>query len=221
MEIPATATASDAAASAASAVSEELDHFGDGASFSILPNTPNLIDSSSSVAADDDCSRRSQKAIDTYESEGSSRPMTSSQERDSTTTSLSGPDISPLIDNPTVSLVIESRAAEVHFSSKVSIKPPNIIASDEDLPYLETQGCLRVPNNLIMDEFLRQYFLCIHPMLPFLNEGDFWDIYLEKGSAHTSEGEKQVSLLLLQAMMFASCNVIMDPLPPKKYELRS
>ncbi|BCS25278.1 Zn(II)2Cys6 transcription factor [Aspergillus puulaauensis] len=46
-----------------------------------------------------------------------------------------------------------------------------------DIKYLEDQACLRVPRRELMDEMLNQYFRHIHPLLPVLNEAEFWAIY--------------------------------------------
>lgn len=81
---------------------------------------------------------------------------------------------------------------------------PNI--PPQDVNYLELQGCLRVPTRRILDEFVQQYFLHVHPLLPMLNEGDFWDMYCGPGPANDT-----ISLLLLHSMLFASCNVRLTP----------
>lgn len=78
----------------------------------------------------------------------------------------------------------------------------------QDVNYLEQQGCLRVPTREIFDEFMQQYFLHVHPMMPFIDEGHFWDMYGHYGSG--GSGEK-MSLLVLQAMLFASCNFVSKP----------
>lgn len=54
-----------------------------------------------------------------------------------------------------------------------------------------------------MDQIVRQYFLHVHPLLPILNEGDFWEMYYNKRSGESMS----MSLLVFQAMMFVSCNV--------------
>lgn len=72
-----------------------------------------------------------------------------------------------------------------------------------DLGFLEAQGCFRLPTESVLDEFIRLYFLHVHPMLPLLHEGEFWDAY---------ESGNERSPLLLQAMMFASCTVSLPPL---------
>ncbi|KAI1425756.1 hypothetical protein F5Y12DRAFT_344888 [Xylaria sp. FL1777] len=74
----------------------------------------------------------------------------------------------------------------------------------QDVNYLDSQGCLRIPTRAIFDEFMQQYFLHVHPLLPFIHEGDFWDLYCQ-GSGR--QGEK-MSLLVLQAMMFSCCNFV-------------
>lgn len=75
----------------------------------------------------------------------------------------------------------------------------------QDASYLELQGCLRVPKKAILDEYVKQYFLHVHPIMPLINEGGFWEMY---GSTPVegSRSEK-ISLLIFQAMMFASCAV--------------
>ncbi|KAH6651705.1 hypothetical protein BKA67DRAFT_679981 [Truncatella angustata] len=80
---------------------------------------------------------------------------------------------------------------------------PNIMP--QDVNYLESQGCFRVPTREILDEFVQQYFLHVHPVLPMLNEGDFWDMYGDSG--HGGSGER-MSLLVLQTMLFSSCNFV-------------
>lgn len=79
---------------------------------------------------------------------------------------------------------------------------------DCDFNHLNSQGCLRVPAKPILDEFVRHYFLYVHPLLPLLNEADFWRAYNPAQTETCSNsGGSPVSLLLLQAIMFASCTV--------------
>lgn len=75
----------------------------------------------------------------------------------------------------------------------------------QDVNFLELQGCLRVPTRTILDEFVQQYFLHVHPLLPMLNEGDFWAVYCVNPANYVSNDK--LSLLVFQAMLFASCNV--------------
>ncbi|KAF7563252.1 hypothetical protein G7046_g887 [Stylonectria norvegica] len=81
---------------------------------------------------------------------------------------------------------------------------PNI--PPQDVNFLELQGCLRVPTRALLDEFLQQYFLHVHPLLPLLNEGDFWDIYCHNTS--TGMPTERMSLFVFQAVLFASCNFV-------------
>jgi len=78
----------------------------------------------------------------------------------------------------------------------------------QDVNHLESQGCLRIPTRAILDEFVQQYFLHVHPLLPFINEGDFWDLYCSQDSGGTGE---KMSLLVFQAMLFSCCNVSCPP----------
>lgn len=75
--------------------------------------------------------------------------------------------------------------------------------SPHDVQFLEAEGCFHLPTRPIMDQIVRQYFLHVHPLLPILNEGDFWEMYHTKPSGASSN----ISLLVLQAVMFVSCNV--------------
>ncbi|KAI1489775.1 fungal-specific transcription factor domain-containing protein [Biscogniauxia mediterranea] len=75
----------------------------------------------------------------------------------------------------------------------------------QDVNYLESQGCLRVPTRIILDEFVQQYFLHVHPLMPLINEGDFWDMYGDQRGG--GSGEK-ISLLVFQAILFSSCNFV-------------
>ncbi|KAK2043777.1 fungal-specific transcription factor domain-containing protein [Colletotrichum somersetense] len=76
----------------------------------------------------------------------------------------------------------------------------------QDVNYLELQGCLRVPTRTILDEFVQQYFLHVHPLFPMLNEGDFWDVYCANPNSHVPI--EKLSLLVFQAMLFSSCNFV-------------
>jgi hypothetical protein len=74
-----------------------------------------------------------------------------------------------------------------------------------DYKFLEQEGCLHVPIPLVLDVFVRQYFLHMHSMLPILDEGNFWDVYNQR--FETPSPSRTISLLILQTMLFASCNV--------------
>lgn len=75
----------------------------------------------------------------------------------------------------------------------------------QDVTYLEMQGCLRVPIRPHLDEFVKHYFLHVHPILPLLNEGDVWEMYGSQPSV--SPASDKLPLLMLQAMMFSACPV--------------
>lgn len=57
----------------------------------------------------------------------------------------------------------------------------------------------------MLDDLVQQYFLHIHSFLPLVNEGDFWDLYSHVGGNPPKE---RLSLLLFQAMLFASCTFV-------------
>ncbi|KPM46384.1 hypothetical protein AK830_g160 [Neonectria ditissima] len=73
--------------------------------------------------------------------------------------------------------------------------------------YLDAQTCFQVPNRTILDEFMRAYFIYIHPLFPLLDEGAFWDMYYDRPRA-SDEPERRMSLLVVQAMLFAACTFV-------------
>ncbi|KAH7123514.1 fungal-specific transcription factor domain-containing protein [Dactylonectria estremocensis] len=75
----------------------------------------------------------------------------------------------------------------------------------QDVNFLELQGCLRVPIRSLLDDFITQFFLHVHPILPLINEGDFWDMYCHEVDETPTT---RISLLVFQAILFASCNFV-------------
>lgn len=75
----------------------------------------------------------------------------------------------------------------------------------EDVNYLESQGCLHIPTQPWLDDLVQHYFLQVHVVLPILNEGDFWEMYFQNNKPGGSR--EKMSLLVFQAMLYASCNV--------------
>lgn len=79
------------------------------------------------------------------------------------------------------------------------------LLSQQDVHFLDLKGCLRLPPKVILDEFMRLYFLHVHPRLPLLDEGSFWTTYcLDPAPDPPDQG---ISLLLMQAMIFATSAV--------------
>lgn len=76
----------------------------------------------------------------------------------------------------------------------------------QDVNYLDSQGCFRVPTRAVLDEIVQQYFLHVHPLLPLLNEGDFWEMYCHQGPLGSAPPQT-MSLLVFQSMIFATSNV--------------
>ncbi|KAF4444945.1 cutinase transcription factor 1 beta [Fusarium acutatum] len=74
-----------------------------------------------------------------------------------------------------------------------------------DVHYLESQMCLSVPTPDALDDFIREYFLHVHPGLPLLDEADFWAVY--SGNKEPC-GEPTISLFLFQAMLFAASSFV-------------
>ncbi|KAF4946258.1 hypothetical protein FGADI_11335 [Fusarium gaditjirri] len=75
----------------------------------------------------------------------------------------------------------------------------------DDVHYLESRDCLSVPAPDALDDFVREYFLHVHPGLPLMDESQFWAIY--SGDKEPC-GQPTISLFLFQAMLFASCSFV-------------
>ncbi|KAF4974207.1 hypothetical protein FZEAL_8867 [Fusarium zealandicum] len=74
----------------------------------------------------------------------------------------------------------------------------------QDLAFLVGQGCFVVPHRAALDEFMRQYFLHVHPMLPVLNESDHWQSY----NSEDTESPYKMSFLVLQGVLFISAGFV-------------
>ncbi|KAL4894996.1 hypothetical protein BDV59DRAFT_200253 [Aspergillus ambiguus] len=77
----------------------------------------------------------------------------------------------------------------------------------EDVAFLSSKGSLAIPEKSLLNEFIRQYFLQIHPSLPVLDEAEVWDIY-EQRNGETDAG--RMSLFVLQTLLFASCPYVSE-----------
>ncbi|KAM5347469.1 hypothetical protein ACJ41O_010474 [Fusarium nematophilum] len=115
--------------------------------------------------------------------------------------------------NATFSLHQDTKGPEPSSSDEVMVAYttyPFLIASNlaglcpQDIAFLEAKGAFHVPMKPILDELIRQYFLHVHPFLPLLHEGQFWSAYRQDERA----GPAKVSLLLFQAVIFASCSFL-------------
>lgn len=79
--------------------------------------------------------------------------------------------------------------------------------SNEDISYLQGKGCFHLPKKDILDDLFTCYFDYVHPHMPFIDETEFWEVYLrrdvESRPAHRCN-ESRISLLLFQAILFAA-----------------
>ncbi|RFN48881.1 hypothetical protein FIE12Z_6936 [Fusarium flagelliforme] len=73
----------------------------------------------------------------------------------------------------------------------------------QDVTYLEAQGCLHVPITPVLNVFMSKYFAYRHLFLPLIDEGEFWDM-----CSQSSQSTNKISLFVLFAMLFASCNFV-------------
>jgi hypothetical protein len=71
----------------------------------------------------------------------------------------------------------------------------------DDVNYLESQGCFKVPGSTFLDNLVRTYFRYAHLILPVINEAEFWSTYDSAGKA------SRIPVILLSVMMFVACKV--------------
>ncbi|KAI0136168.1 hypothetical protein BJ170DRAFT_677048 [Xylariales sp. AK1849] len=75
--------------------------------------------------------------------------------------------------------------------------------SPVDISFLDQRGCFHLPAKPTLDEFVKQYFLHVHSIIPLLNEAEFWAMYTAEMTALPAE--HNISLFVFQAMLFISC----------------
>ncbi|PTB62707.1 N-terminal binuclear Zn cluster-containing/DNA binding domain-containing protein [Trichoderma citrinoviride] len=91
-----------------------------------------------------------------------------------------------------------------NFESLPFIRPPDLAhVSALDIRFMQLNGCFDLPPMPILNEFVRIYFLHVHPIIPLFDEGEFWDSY-------SCTNEKRISLLVFQAIIFAACAILYD-----------
>ncbi|KAH9207140.1 hypothetical protein DL95DRAFT_468950 [Leptodontidium sp. 2 PMI_412] len=78
----------------------------------------------------------------------------------------------------------------------------------DDFQILELKGCFHVPSKPYLDQFVQQYFLHVHPVLPILDERRFWELYLPGEKERGQTPGDGIPLLVFRAMMFASCGFV-------------
>lgn len=76
---------------------------------------------------------------------------------------------------------------------------------NQDRKFLIAQGCFTLPQRWILDEFIRHYFLHVHPMLPMLNEAEFWTAY--DGERPHNDPTGKVPMIVMQAILFVCASV--------------
>lgn len=79
------------------------------------------------------------------------------------------------------------------------------LMSEQDVRFLDSQGCFKIPGRQAVDQFIRVYFLHVHSGLPLLDESAFWKMYSTSGNLPRST--PCLSLFVFQAILFVSCSV--------------
>ncbi|KAI1017091.1 hypothetical protein LB504_007188, partial [Fusarium proliferatum] len=77
----------------------------------------------------------------------------------------------------------------------------------DDINYLDAQGCFKLPESNCLDHLVRTFFQHAHPILPVVNEAEFWSAYDPSTSGCKTS---RVPVLLLLAMLFVACKYVDD-----------
>ncbi|KAF6802737.1 fungal specific transcription factor domain-containing protein [Colletotrichum musicola] len=100
---------------------------------------------------------------------------------------------------------LEEDTSTVEYSFPLLLTTKNLRKlSTRSVQALVSEQCFVVPPRPLLDHFMVHYFLHVHPLLPMLDESAFWDGYFGVCPVE----EMKFSLLLFQAMLFASCNFV-------------
>lgn len=107
---------------------------------------------------------------------------------------------------PSLEQAMSQDLPEVYFHaySFLELKSLSVVPQSQ-AQELGKRGCLFVPTRPLLDEFLRKYFLYVHPALPMLNEAEVWSMYHAKPLEPS--GDRNLSLFVLQSILFASSGV--------------
>lgn len=89
---------------------------------------------------------------------------------------------------------------QYHLPSYITPCPSHL--DEPDLDFLARKGCLTVPDEHLRDELIRIYVSVVYPTMPAIDLVDFLESITGSGGAGT------VSLLLFQAIMFASVTFV-------------
>ncbi|OGM44533.1 hypothetical protein ABOM_006768 [Aspergillus bombycis] len=101
-------------------------------------------------------------------------------------------------------------ASTVEYSAYGFLELRSLSSLDKwDISYLASKGCFTLPGQSILDEFVKKYFLHIHMSTPILDEAEFWQLYSQQRNRASSHG-RSLSVLVLQAMLFRSCPLLLD-----------
>ncbi|KAJ4205004.1 hypothetical protein NW759_014670 [Fusarium solani] len=102
---------------------------------------------------------------------------------------------------------LRDEATSLAYPSYSFLQAPTIRSIfDQDREFLVAQGCFTLPQRLILDEFIRHYFLHVHPMLPLLNEAEFWAAYDGKRPHNDTAGK--VPMIVMQAILFVCASFV-------------
>ncbi|KAK2933519.1 Zn2-C6 fungal-type DNA-binding domain [Fusarium oxysporum f. sp. vasinfectum] len=123
-----------------------------------------------------------------------------------------------LVSNTGIPSISEARASSigsrkngsetfVHFSHYQCIEAYDLDRIEPSAALLlEEYACFQVPARPILDEFIRHYFLHIHPVLPVMDEVEFLGMFRTKNV--TRPCEAQVPLFLFHAILFVASSYV-------------
>ncbi|CAI4213520.1 unnamed protein product [Parascedosporium putredinis] len=99
------------------------------------------------------------------------------------------------------------RITSLSYASYSFLKAPEVQnLRPHDQEFLIREGCFVLPQREYLDEFVRHYFLHVHPMLPILDEAEFVEIY--DGDTLSGSSVRELPMIVMQAMLFVSASIV-------------
>ncbi|KAJ5718949.1 hypothetical protein N7493_007404 [Penicillium malachiteum] len=102
----------------------------------------------------------------------------------------------------------ETGISQYDFADPVSMDENRFLSFDylrclppENITFLFSQGALEIPSRNLTHEFVVSYFKEIHPMVPALDEAQFWKAFL-------GHADHTISIFVFQALLFVSCSFV-------------
>ncbi len=112
------------------------------------------------------------------------------------------PSTADVSEAPTTSSSLSVETTNDQLPDFIKPLPPNL--TPDDIDYLSRKGAFCIPSPSFLDALVRSYIRYFHPFMPLLDLPTLFHCI----SGHRSHDDPKVSILLLQAIMFAGSTFV-------------